>query len=184
MAWIIIIVVFSVIYAYQMRKHEGTSFGENFIKCILTIIGGFVTLYILLELVGEGKKKVDEVSKTEFVSNIISKNYVEFTSSIVIIDVPYPKVGVSSTYGIDYPKDFKLTEIERDIFHELRKDKYNGVINIKARFISKDKYGYEEKEDPVSIGMIDVSEIKKYKDYTNYRPQIDDWVTNYLRKKY
>ncbi len=179
---ILFVVFFSIIYASQ--RHEGKSFGEDFMKCALSILGGFFALYILFELVGEGEKKVNEVSKTEFVSNFIGRNYVEFTSSSVIIDVPYPKIGVSSTYGIDYPKDFNLKAIEKDIFHELRKDKYDGVINIKVRSISKGKYGYEEKENPVSIGTIEVREIKKYKNYSSYRPQIAEWVTNYLRNKY
>lgn len=179
--WIIIITVFSAIYAYQKRKHEGTSFGEGFIKCVLTIIGGFISLFLLLNLGSDGKKEVDEIRKTKIVSNIIGHNYLEFTNNSVIIDIPYPQTGISSTYGMSYPDDFNFNEIEKDIFDELRKTKYIGLIEIKARFISEDKYGYDKKESPIMLGRLDATEIKKYKDYSNYRPQIRNWVTNYLR---
>jgi len=173
----IIIALFAVIYAHQKRKRDGTSFSGNFIKFVL--IGGGVI--ILLHLLDKGKESIERISESEIVSNIVGRNYVEFHSNSVIINIPYPKIGVSSTYGMDFPDDFNLDEVEKKIFNELRTNKYNGNIPIKACFLTIDKYGNEQKENPIVLGQLDANELKKYKNFSSYTPQISDWVTNYLR---
>lgn len=176
--FLIIVCLFIVFGAYQTKKHEGGTFWGHILKISAWILGIIGTFWFLINLISSGKEKANEITETVFYNT--TDDRIEYSSSSVTLTIAYPKIGVSSVYGIEFSDD--LIALEEKVFNELRSDSYSGNIIVRVRFLIQDKYGNEQIESPIQLGELDVDDIKKYRDYSAYKPQIGTWIAEYIRK--
>ena len=117
-------------------------------------------------------------SKTE-----AEKKYkILYDKNNISIVIPMPKIGVVRLGETTYD-GFTLQDIEKDIFNQLREDKYHGLHNLCLTILFKDKYGNYSEEEEHSLGNIDADEIKKYADYKYFMNTISNKISNVVHNR-
>lgn len=95
----------------------------------------------------------------------------------ISIIIPMPRIGIVRLGETTYD-GFTLQDIEKEIFNELRGDKYYGLYHLNLTIQFKDKYGNYSEEEKYSLGDIDTDEIKKYAAYKYFMKTISNKISD------